>query len=104
MHIGLQLNLGDAEQRHPTWGKATYRMGVNRQLQPYAVNGFRPDPIDYGRVHNPTGRKPLLTASISARNLENVPHRRGIEESFVESTLGFPYALLQEQLADTKII
>ena len=41
MHLGLQFNLGNPEQRHPTWGKATYRLGVNRQHQPYAVNGHQ---------------------------------------------------------------
>jgi hypothetical protein len=41
MHLGLQFNLGSPEQRHPTWGKATYRLGVNRQRQPYAVNGHQ---------------------------------------------------------------
>ena len=41
MHLGLQFNPGNAEQRHPTWGRATYRFGVNRQRQPYAVNGYQ---------------------------------------------------------------
>ena len=41
VHLGVQWNPGNAEQRHPTWGKATYRVGLNRQLQPYAVNGHQ---------------------------------------------------------------
>lgn len=41
MHLGMQFNLGNPEQRQPTWGKATYRLGVNRQRQPYAVDGHQ---------------------------------------------------------------
>ncbi|MDA1335577.1 MAG: hypothetical protein O2818_01690 [Bacteroidetes bacterium] len=38
-HMGLSFNLGNPEQRHPTWGKATYRLGMNQQYQPYQING-----------------------------------------------------------------
>lgn len=37
--FGFQFNLGNPEQRHPTWGKATYRLGLCQQLQPYEIDG-----------------------------------------------------------------
>jgi len=37
--FGFQFNRGNPEQLHPTWGKATYRLGVSQQFQPYLIDG-----------------------------------------------------------------
>ncbi len=35
--FGAEWTLGNAERRHPTWGKANYRVGLSIAQQPYAV-------------------------------------------------------------------
>jgi hypothetical protein len=44
IRFGFQFNLGNAEQRHPTWGKASYRFGLASGNQPFEVDGV---PISY---------------------------------------------------------
>ena len=44
LRFGLQFNLGNSEQRHPTWGKATYRLGLATGNQPFEIDGI---PISY---------------------------------------------------------
>lgn len=41
VRLGMQFNLGNMEQRHPTWGKATYRFGVVAQEQPFEIGGVQ---------------------------------------------------------------
>ena len=90
MHIGLQLNLGDAEQRHPTWGKATYRMGINRQLQPYAVNGFQvqTQSITGGFTLPLVGSRSLSRLHFGTELGERTTQEGALEESFVRIHFG----------------
>lgn len=36
---GAEWTLGNSERRHPTWGKANYRIGVSFIQQPYQIEG-----------------------------------------------------------------
>lgn len=36
---GAEWTLGNTEQRHPTWGKANYRIGISFIQQPYQIEG-----------------------------------------------------------------
>jgi hypothetical protein len=44
VRFGFQFNLGKSEQRHPTWGKASYRFGLAAGNQPFKLDG---DPLRY---------------------------------------------------------
>ncbi len=44
LRFGVQFNLGNSEQRNPTWGKASYRIGIAKGNQPFEVNG---SPLTY---------------------------------------------------------
>ena len=44
LRLGFQFNLGRSEQRHPTWGKASYRFGLATGNQPFAIDEV---PITY---------------------------------------------------------
>jgi hypothetical protein len=44
LRFGVQFNLGNSEQRNPTWGKASYRIGIVKGNQPFEVNG---SPLTY---------------------------------------------------------
>ena len=107
MHLGLQFNPGNPEQRHPTWGKATYRLAC--QPPAPAIRCQRPpsaNPSHHWRLYPPPCRQPFLepfafrhgswrtfyARRCAGRNVLPVSFRR------------LPDALLQEQLADTKII
>jgi hypothetical protein len=37
LRLGFQFNLGRSEQRHPTWGKASYRFGLATGNQPFSI-------------------------------------------------------------------
>lgn len=41
VRVGMHFNLGNMEQRHPTWGKATYRIGLASQKHPFEVGGVQ---------------------------------------------------------------
>lgn len=47
VRFGFQFNLGKSEQRHPTWGKASYRFGFAAGNQPFKLDG---DPLMYQTV------------------------------------------------------
>ena len=38
LRLGFQFNLGRSEQRHPTWGKASYRFGLATGNQPFSID------------------------------------------------------------------
>ena len=44
LRLGFQFNLGRSEQRHPTWGKASYRFGLASGNQPFSIDAA---PIAY---------------------------------------------------------
>jgi hypothetical protein len=39
LRFGFQFNLGNSEQRNPTWGKAIYRLGLATGNQPFEIDG-----------------------------------------------------------------
>lgn len=90
VHFGMQLNLGDAEQRHPTWGKATYRMGINRQLQPYAIDGFQvqTQSISGGFTLPLVGSRSLSRLHFGTELGERTTREGALEESFVRIHFG----------------
>ena len=38
MRFGFHFNLGNSEQRNPTWGKAVYRLGLAKGNQPFKID------------------------------------------------------------------
>jgi len=90
MHFGLQFNPGNPEQRHPTWGKATYRFGLNRQLQPYAVDGHQVQTraITGGFTLPLVGSRSLSRLHFGTELGERSTQAGALEETFVRFHFG----------------
>ena len=90
MHFGLQFNPGNPEQRHPTWGKATYRFGLNRQLQPYAVDGHQvqTQAITSGFTLPLVGSRSLSRLHFGTELGERSTQAGALEETFVRFHFG----------------
>ena len=90
MHLGLQLNPGNPEQRHPTWGKATYRFGLNRQLQPYAVDGHQvqTQAITGGFTLPLVGSRSLSRLHFGTELGERSTQAGALEETFIRFHFG----------------
>ena len=90
MHLGLQFNPGNPEQRHPTWGKATYRFGLNRQLQPYAVDGHQvqTQAITGGFTLPLVGSRSLSRLHFGTELGERSTQAGALEETFIRFHFG----------------
>ncbi len=90
MHLGVQFNPGNPEQRHPTWGKATYRLGLNRQLQPYAINGHQvqTQAITGGFTLPLVGSRSLSRLHFGTELGERFTEAGALEETFVRFHFG----------------
>ena len=90
MHFGVQFNPGNAEQRHPTWGKATYRFGLNRQLQPYAVDGHQvqTQAITGGFTLPLVGSRSLSRLHFGTELGERSTQAGALEETFIRFHFG----------------
>ncbi len=90
MHFGLQFNPGNPEQRHPTWGKVTYRFGLNRQLQPYAVDGYQvqTQAITGGFTLPLVGSRSLSRLHFGTELGERSTQAGALEETFIRFHFG----------------
>ena len=90
MHLGLQFNLGNPEQRNSTWGKAIYRIGLNRQLQPYAVSGHHVQNLSItgGFTLPLVGSRSLSRLHFGTELGQRSTHEGALEETFVRFHFG----------------
>lgn len=90
-HFGLQFNLGNPEQRHPTWGKATYRFGLAQQFQPYEIDGVAvlTQTVTGGCTIPLVGSRSLSRVHFGMELGERLTTSGSLEESFARFHVGF---------------
>ena len=89
--FGAEWTLGNAEQRHPTWGKANYRVGFSIVQQPYALESIPlvARSVSAGFSLPLVGSRSLSRLHFGMELGERYTSAEGLNENFTRMHIGF---------------